>query len=108
MPSGYARRRLIDIKVERVCIGQGEKKASLLLREGCYWKTSITDKGPGIPQSEIGKIFDPFFTTKAGGSGLGLAISYSIVQSHNGLIAVESELGIGTTFHVYLPAYSHK
>jgi two-component system cell cycle sensor histidine kinase/response regulator CckA len=50
------------------------------------------------------KIFDPFFTTKTKGHGLGLAISHSIVMRHQGAITVESELGKGTVFRIYLPA----
>ena len=52
----------------------------------------------------LDKIFDPYFSTKKEGSGLGLATSYSIIKKHDGHIAVESELGAGATFHLYLPA----
>jgi len=50
------------------------------------------------------KIFDPYFTTKQKGSGLGLATAYSIIKKHGGHIAVRSDLGVGTTFTIYLPA----
>jgi two-component system cell cycle sensor histidine kinase/response regulator CckA len=63
----------------------------------------ITDTGTGIAPESVAKIFDPFFTTKAKGTGLGLATVYSIVQKHGGHIEVESVVGVGTTFHVYLP-----
>ena len=74
------------------------------LKSGGYVKLSIQDSGTGIPEEHLQKVFDPFFTTKRGGSGLGLATAYSIVKKHNGHIALESEVGAGTTFHVYLPA----
>ncbi len=63
------------------------------------------DTGIGIPQENINKIFDPFFTTKpiGKGTGLGLSICYGIVRSHNGFINVESEVGKGSTFHIYVP-----
>jgi len=66
---------------------------------------SISDSGMGIPAPQLGQIFDPFFTTKpvGKGTGLGLALSYSIVQKHQGRIEVESSVGVGTTFHIYLP-----
>jgi PAS domain S-box-containing protein len=76
----------------------------LPLPDGKYVHVAVKDHGVGIPPDLISKIFDPYFTTKEAGSGLGLAISYSIVKNHGGHIAVESELGVGTTFHVYLPA----
>lgn len=60
--------------------------------------------GIGIPQEHLSKIFDPYFTTKQKGNGLGLASAYSIIKSHNGYIGVESELGVGTKFHIYFPA----
>jgi two-component system, cell cycle sensor histidine kinase and response regulator CckA len=68
----------------------------------------IRDKGVGIPRENLSKIFDPYFTTKEkkerGGIGLGLAICDSIIKYHNGLITVESLVGVGTTFFIYLAA----
>ena len=66
---------------------------------------SVTDTGPGIPQEIRGKIFEPFFTTKpvGVGSGLGLDIVRRIVEKHQGRIDLQTELGVGTTFAVYLP-----
>jgi PAS domain S-box-containing protein len=66
------------------------------------WMT-FTDTGQGIPPQDLPNIFDPFFTRKVGGTGLGLAISYDIVQHHRGRIEVESEVGRGTTFRIWLP-----
>jgi PAS domain S-box-containing protein len=74
------------------------------LPAGRYVKISIQDRGMGIPNEHLGKIFDPYFTTKQRGSGLGLATSYSIIRNHGGSISVESALGKGTTFDLYLPA----
>lgn len=73
-----------------------------------YVKIAIQDEGVGIPEDCLSKIFDPYFTTKQTGSGLGLTTTYSIIQKHNGYITVESELGQGSTFHIYLPAYRQK
>lgn len=69
-----------------------------------YVRLEVKDQGIGIPQKNLNRIFDPYFTTKQRGSGLGLASSYSIIARHEGVILVESELGRGTTFSVYLPA----
>ena len=77
----------------------------LPLKDGGYVKISIQDHGIGIPEADLPKIFDPFFTTKQQGNGLGLATCYSIIQKHNGHIAVDSQLGVGTAFHIYLPAF---
>ncbi len=65
----------------------------------------ISDTGEGIPKKNIPKLFNPFFTTKpiGEGTGLGLSVSYGIIKRHNGRIEVESELGAGTTFSIYLP-----
>jgi PAS domain S-box-containing protein len=73
-------------------------------REEGYVCISVEDCGVGVPKEHLAKIFDPYFTTKQKGSGLGLATTYSIVKKHGGHITVESALGKGTTFHVYLPA----
>lgn len=64
----------------------------------------VQDTGSGIDPEHLEKIFSPFFTTKAEGNGLGLAEVYKIVQAYGGTIDVESKLGIGSTFRVYLPS----
>lgn len=81
-----------------------DEKDGLPLKEGRYVRLSIQDNGVGISEEHLGKIFDPYFTTKPMGSGLGLASAYSIVNKHGGHIKVESKIGAGTTFHIYLPA----
>ncbi|MEW6380884.1 MAG: PAS domain S-box protein [bacterium] len=77
---------------------------SLPLKKGMYVKISIQDEGVGIPEEHLSRIFDPYFSTKQKGAGLGLAIAYSIIKKHEGYIKVESQVGVGTTFHIYLPA----
>lgn len=74
------------------------------LSPGKYVEIAVADTGTGIPKEHAPRIFDPYFTTKPTGTGLGLATSYSIVRNHHGSIAVESQVGKGTTFFVYLPA----
>lgn len=66
---------------------------------------TVSDNGKGMNEKTLKQIFDPFFTTKRarGGTGLGLAIAYRIIEEHGGTIAVESEVGAGTTFTVRLP-----
>ncbi len=81
---------------------------NLPLKEGQYVKISVTDHGAGISQEHLPRIFDPYFSTKERGSdkgmGLGLAICHSIIAKHGGHMGVESEVGVGTSFYVYLPA----
>lgn len=76
-------------------------------REG-FLMLSIKDTGCGIPQENLSQIFEPFFTTKedAKGVGLGLAVVYGIITRHGGSIEVESRVGEGTTFRIYLPCVS--
>ncbi len=72
--------------------------------KGKEWvKISIADSGNGIPPQEKEKIFEPFFTTKEAGTGLGLSIVHKIIENHNGLIIVESEVGRGSVFTIFLP-----
>ncbi len=97
MPEGG----VIQVLLENISASDGD---GLSLNNEEYLKLSIRDQGVGIPARILPKIFDPYFTTKQKGSGLGLATAYSIVKNHDGLITVESEAGVGTTFHVYLPA----
>jgi len=74
------------------------------LRVGKYLRLEIADRGLGIREEHLQRIFDPYFTTKQSGSGLGLATVYSIVRRHQGHVDVESDLGRGTTFMIWLPA----
>jgi two-component system sensor histidine kinase PilS (NtrC family) len=71
--------------------------------EKARWlEIAIADDGSGIPQDTLDRIFDPFFTTKQNGSGLGLATVHRIVESHGGIVRLESELGVGTTVRIRL------
>jgi len=69
---------------------------------------SVADTGGGIPQEQINRIFEPFYTTKKKGSGLGLMIVQRIVRAHSGRIELESHVGKGTTFRVWLPLHERK
>lgn len=73
--------------------------------EGADAAIAVQDNGRGIPEQHLSRIFDPFFTTKdvGVGTGLGLSVSYEIIKRHHGRITVESTVGEGTTFRVYLP-----
>ncbi|MFC1712970.1 PAS domain S-box protein [Candidatus Poribacteria bacterium] len=97
MPDGGT----ISISAENTTIGAA---SGFPLESGAYIKISVEDQGTGISEEHLQRIFDPFFTTKQAGNGLGLATSYSIIEKHKGHIAVESRIGVGTTFHIYLPA----
>jgi len=84
---------------------QGVIKIATFVQNGEVVVT-ISDNGCGIETKNLNKIFDPFFTTKdvGRGTGLGMNIAYNIVQKHDGRIEVESEIGVGTTFKICIPA----
>lgn len=80
------------------------KSNNYKLPGGPYIKLTLQDEGCGISPEVKDKIFDPYFTTKLTGTGLGLASAYSIIAKHKGHIAVDSQVGQGTTFTVFLPS----
>ncbi len=85
-----------------------ETKGTITLRSGVenggVW-VEVADTGCGIPPENRNRLFDPFFTTKpiGKGTGLGLSVSYGIVQQHHGRLDVESEVGKGSRFRLWLP-----
>jgi two-component system, sporulation sensor kinase E len=81
----------------------GEVAVRISRLDDSHIRISITDQGCGIPQDKIKKLGEPFYTTKERGTGLGLMVSYKIIEEHQGKIDVESEVGVGTTFHITLP-----
>jgi signal transduction histidine kinase len=86
--------------------GQLFIRTAVRQRDNRKWvTTSIKDTGDGISPQDRERIFEPFFTTRSGqgGTGLGLSVTYGIVSDHGGAIDVESELGVGTNFTVWLP-----
>jgi PAS domain S-box-containing protein len=102
----------ISVRAENVSIDEAKngKNPSILLKTGKYVKILVKDNGMGIPSGNLEKIFDPYFTTRdttnQKGMGIGLTLCYAIIKKHNGHIVVESEMGTGTTFILYLPAFT--
>ena len=97
MPDGG----MIKVCAENVMIDSGN---GLPLKPGEHIRISIQDQGIGISEKHLQRIFNPYFTTKQENTGLGLSTSYSIIKNHDGHITLESRVGVGTTFHIYLPA----
>jgi signal transduction histidine kinase/ActR/RegA family two-component response regulator len=91
------------VTVSCVCVAPGSDER-IPASMGPAVKISVIDEGTGISKADLPRIFDPFFTLKQKRSGLGLATSYSIVRNHGGIIAAESQPGLGAVFHLYLPA----
>jgi two-component system cell cycle sensor histidine kinase/response regulator CckA len=96
---------IIEISAENVII---DLNNLIPLAPGEYICVVVKDHGCGIPPENIKKIFDPYFTTKENGHGLGLITSFGIIRNHGGIITVESELGVGTEFKIYLPVTDQK
>ncbi len=90
----------VFISAENVLISEKDPAA---ITEGQYVMITIKDEGIGIEKNHLSRVFDPFFSTKHDGTGLGLATSYSIVTKHRGHIRVETEVGKGSIFTIYLP-----
>ncbi|MFZ0281258.1 MAG: ATP-binding protein, partial [Bacteroidales bacterium] len=97
MPEGG----VIKIRAENI-LAAGEP--DLPTSQGKYARLTFADAGTGISPEHLDKIFDPYFFDNRQGSGLGLAMAYVIIKNHSGYIKVESQMGVGTTFYIYLPA----
>ncbi|PTX92535.1 hypothetical protein DB354_14490 [Opitutus sp. ER46] len=95
MPDGG----VVCLRLRTVEVGPKE----LSLPAGRYLLLSVEDNGPGIPPERLERIFEPYFSTKAKNSGLGLATVHSIIKKHQGEIRVQSEVGRGTVFDLWLP-----
>jgi len=94
----------IRITVENLDERSRQDLKGILIGAEHFVRITIRDQGIGISKTIINRIFDPYFTTKKKGSGLGLATSYSIIRNHGGYLTVESEVDVGTTFTLFLPA----
>jgi two-component system cell cycle sensor histidine kinase/response regulator CckA len=103
MPKGG----VVTIRTANATLTQGTEMGGATMPAGDYVRIEMADTGTGIAKEHVAKIFDPFFTTKpvGEGTGLGLATVYGIVKQTGGFIGVESEVGRGTTFRIYLPRH---
>src|SRR5690606_3787988 len=94
------------LSAENVTVDESMAKMTPDATPGPFVKIQVSDTGPGIPPDLIRRIMEPFFTTKPAGTGTGLGLSTvgTIVRSHRGFLTIESEVGRGASFSVYLPA----
>ena len=101
---------VLDVILESVTIDEVEASRYPDLNAGRYQRLSVSDTGHGMDKRTLARIFDPFFTTKkqGEGTGMGMSVVHGIIKNHHGAIMVYSEPGVGTTFHVYVPAIGSK
>jgi signal transduction histidine kinase/CheY-like chemotaxis protein len=96
----------IEIRLDGLRIDDGRAETTAGLPAGSYARLSIRDTGCGMDKATLARAFEPFFTTKeiGKGTGLGLSVVHGIMKDIGGAVTVHSEIGIGTTFHLYFPA----
>ncbi len=96
---------VLELSLMEVMMDREAMKGSPDLTPGSFVRMRVRDTGSGIPPEVIGQIFDPFFTTKQSGDGMGMGLTvvHDIVARHSGMIAVDSTVGEGTIFDIYLP-----
>ena len=96
---------ILEVRLEAVEVDTALAAQHPTLHPGPYVRLTVRDTGQGIAPDVMERIYDPFFTTKAvgEGTGIGLSVVHGIVVSHGGTITVESQIGQGTTFTIYLP-----
>jgi two-component system, sporulation sensor kinase E len=111
MPLDLTQIQQVLVNLVKNAIQAMTRAGTLILQTGAtedaVW-FSVADTGGGIPQEQINRIFEPFYTTKKKGTGLGLMIVQRIIRAHGGRIEVESEVGRGTTFRIWLPLHERK
>ncbi|HID11084.1 MAG TPA: response regulator [Candidatus Latescibacteria bacterium] len=95
----------LEVRLEKVNLGEEARLWDPDMVPGPYIRMTVKDTGVGMPPEVLDKAFEPFFTTKGPGEGTGLGLSqvYGIVKQHGGYVSIESEVGKGTSVHVYLP-----
>lgn len=106
--AAYAMREnggILDVRLTHIEVDSEMAAKYPTLKAGPHLELTVSDTGCGMPNEVIDSIFNPFFTTKKPGEGIGmgLAVVHSIVKTHGGAISVNSEIGKGTTFHIFFP-----
>jgi signal transduction histidine kinase/FixJ family two-component response regulator len=93
----------VELKIEAQHVATARPLSHGVLTPGPYVRIAVNDTGHGIDQSALKRIFEPFYTTRMAGSGLGLATTRDVVREHGGAMNVQSTVGVGSRFEVWLP-----
>jgi CheY-like chemotaxis protein len=101
---------ILEVRLQRVALQEADLEGEALAVPGPFIELMVRDTGHGMDDAVKERIFEPYFTTKARGkgTGMGLALVHGIVQGCGGIIRFESEIGKGSTFHIYFPAVLDK